>query len=78
MKEKIIRVKLSDLPLKGNTDWERVDRMTEAELDAAAMSDPDNPPLTEEELRNFKRVFPAIAPAKIKRARKSSRLSRAG
>jgi hypothetical protein len=32
------------------TDWARVDAKTEEELHADALSDPDNPPLTEEEL----------------------------
>lgn len=30
-------------PAKGETDWSRVDRMSEAELDAAIASDPDDP-----------------------------------
>jgi putative transcriptional regulator len=30
--------------------------MTEEEIEAAAMSDPDNPPLTEEQLKRMKRV----------------------
>jgi len=31
----------------GRTDWKRIDAMTDEELDAAARSDPDNPPMTE-------------------------------
>jgi hypothetical protein len=30
--------------------------MTEEEIEAAALADSDNPPLTEEELKKFKRV----------------------
>lgn len=30
-------------PAKGETDWSRVDRMSEAELDAAIAADPDDP-----------------------------------
>jgi putative transcriptional regulator len=32
------------------TDWERVDRMTDEEIEAAALSDPDAQPMTDEEL----------------------------
>ena len=37
---------LQNLPSK--TDWNRVDSMTDEELDANAKSDPDNPPLPED------------------------------
>ncbi len=43
-------------PLSDETDWERVRAMTEEEVEAAALSDPDNPPLTDEELGRFKPV----------------------
>ena len=40
--ECITRVKLDPKkPPKGETDWERVDAMTEDEMNAAALSDPD-------------------------------------
>lgn len=32
------------------TDWDRIDAMTKEEIDAGARNDPDNPPLTDEEL----------------------------
>ena len=32
------------------SDWERVDAMTEQEVEANALSDPDNPPLTPAQL----------------------------
>jgi hypothetical protein len=38
------------VPMKGETDWERLANMTEEEIEANALSDPDNPPMTEEEL----------------------------
>ncbi len=41
---------------KGKTDWARVDSMTEDELHNNALSDPDNPPLTDEELRLLRRI----------------------
>ncbi len=44
-------------PLQDKTDWERVKVMTEEEIEAAALSDPDNPPLTDEELKRFKLVL---------------------
>ena len=37
------------------TDWERVDKMTDKELHQTAQSDPDAQPLTETELNHFKR-----------------------
>lgn len=43
-------------PMEDPTDWERFDALTEEEITAAALSDPDNPPLTDEELARFRRV----------------------
>lgn len=40
------------------TDWERLRNMSEEELKAAANADPDCPLLTDEELKQFKRVHP--------------------
>jgi putative transcriptional regulator len=37
-------------------DWSRLDAMTEAEKHAAAVSDPDNRPLTEEDMNRMKRT----------------------
>lgn len=48
-------VRSGDLPM-GKTDWDRLKAMTEEEINAAALSDPDCPPLTEEQLSRFKRV----------------------
>lgn len=48
-------VRSGDLPI-GKTDWDRLKAMTEEEINAAALSDPDCPPLTEEQLSRFKRV----------------------
>ena len=41
--------------VQGSTDWERFDAMTDEEVTAAALSDPDAQPLTEEQLRKFHR-----------------------
>src|SRR5215813_13546916 len=38
------------------TDWTRFDAMTEAEKHAAALSDPDNRPLTEDDMKRMKRT----------------------
>lgn len=38
------------------SDWARLDAMTEEEVMAGALSDPDNPPLTPEQLARAKRV----------------------
>ncbi|HYI24161.1 MAG TPA: helix-turn-helix domain-containing protein [Thermomicrobiales bacterium] len=67
--ENIMRVKLtadgsvvqimpdgSTQPIQDNTDWERLRNMTEEEIEANALSDPDNPPISDEELKRFRRV----------------------
>ncbi len=41
--------------LKDRSDIERLENMTDEEIEAAAKSDPDNPPLTDEQLKKFKR-----------------------
>jgi putative transcriptional regulator len=43
-------------PLPDRTDWSRVDAMTEEEVHAAAMADPDARPMTPEEMAKAKRV----------------------
>ncbi|MEA3198521.1 MAG: putative transcriptional regulator [Gammaproteobacteria bacterium] len=40
----------------GHTDWERLRAMTDEEAMAAALSDPDAPPLTPGELAQMRRV----------------------
>lgn len=42
----------------GRTDWTRIDAMTEEEIEANALSDPDNLPWTDEELRNAELLMP--------------------
>lgn len=42
----------------GATDWERLRAMSEEEIDAGAASDPDNPPLTAQELAGAEPVWP--------------------
>lgn len=39
-------------------DWAKIDAMTDEEIEAAARSDPDNPPLTDAELAQMRRVTP--------------------
>ena len=41
---------------KSKHDWSRLEAMTEAEKHAAAVSDPDNQPLTEDDMRRMKRT----------------------
>ena len=43
-------------PKRGRTDWKRVDALTEQEIERAARSDPDCPPLTKERLKRMRRV----------------------
>jgi putative transcriptional regulator len=46
----------STRPLEDRTDWARVDAMTETEIEDNAISDPDNPPLTAEQLARMQQV----------------------
>jgi len=45
------------------TDWARLAAMTEEEIEANALADPDNPPLTDEELA---RLRPVPQPRRIR------------
>jgi hypothetical protein len=47
--ENTVRFSLADAG-RGKTDWEYLRNMTEEEIEANALSDPDNPPLTAEQL----------------------------
>ena len=51
MKEELIRYRpgVDPKPVDG-TDWQRVQRMTDEEIEAAALADPDAQPLTDAEL----------------------------
>jgi putative transcriptional regulator len=42
--------------IEDRTDWARLDAMTEEEIEANALSDPDNPPITDEELARMRTV----------------------
>ena len=46
----------SNKPVPEPTDWTEFDAMTAEERHPAAMSDPDNRPLTEEDFKRMKRV----------------------
>jgi len=46
----------STRPFESRTDWARLEAMTEEEIEANALSDPDNPPLTDEELARMRPV----------------------
>lgn len=39
---------------KGGTDWARLEAMTDEEIEANALADPDNPPITAEELAKMR------------------------
>ena len=51
-----VTVKTGDAPLRGKTDWARLDEMTDDDVLAAARSDPDAQPLTPEQLAKMRRV----------------------
>jgi putative transcriptional regulator len=46
----------STKPFKDKTDWDRLRAMTDEEVTAAAMADPDARPMTPEQLRTARRV----------------------
>jgi putative transcriptional regulator len=56
-----LTVKPGETPPRGETDWARVDALTEEEVLAAALSDPDAPPLGSEDLAKMRPVSPVKA-----------------
>ncbi len=44
------------VPLKGRTDWAAFDALTEEDITRAALTDPDNPPLTDEYLAKMELI----------------------
>jgi putative transcriptional regulator len=42
------------VPFESETDWARVEAMTEEEIEANALSDPDNPPISDTELAGMR------------------------
>jgi len=53
-----VTVKPGEEPPRGETDWARVNAMTDEEVMAAAVSDPDAQPLDSEALAKMRRVSP--------------------
>ena len=51
-----VTVKPGEPRARGDTDWARLDAMTDREVMAAAMSDPDAQPLTADQLARMRRV----------------------
>ncbi|MEZ5691412.1 MAG: hypothetical protein R3D71_07090 [Rickettsiales bacterium] len=45
-----------NMSIKDETDWLAVENMTEEDIEKAALSDPDNLPLTDDELKKFRSV----------------------
>lgn len=72
MNEKIIRYRPGIDPVpEDRTDWERLRRMTDEEIEANALSDPDAPPMTDAELAE------AYRPGHLVRLRQRLGLSQA-
>lgn len=72
MKGRVIRFKPGRDPVPNDrTDWDRLHGMTDDEVEAAARSDPDAQPMTEEQLAR------GFSPADIIRMRKRLGLSQA-
>jgi len=55
--ERIVRFTRDQVP-EGRTDWARLHAMTEEEIERNALEDPDNPPLTSDELARMEPVRP--------------------
>jgi putative transcriptional regulator len=53
-----ITVRPGDKIPEGRTDWKRLEAMTDDEVMAAALADPDAQPLTPEQLARMRRVSP--------------------
>src|ERR1700720_3552109 len=51
-----VTVKVGEPLPTGATDWERLDAMTDEEVSAAALADPDAQPSTPEKLASMRRV----------------------
>ena len=56
-----VTVKPGEVPPRGETDWARVNAMTDDEVLAAALSDPDAQPLDPEALAKMRRISPVKA-----------------
>ncbi len=50
-----VRFNSENLP-DDKTDWEAIEKLSDEEIERRARSDPDNPPLSEEELAGMRRV----------------------
>ncbi|MGK7886774.1 MAG: hypothetical protein AB4057_19370 [Crocosphaera sp.] len=58
-KENITRVTLEEwAAMKGQTDWDKVDAMTDEEIEQNALDDPDAQPISDEMWENAKVIFP--------------------
>jgi len=51
-----VTVKPGEAPPQGDTDWARLEGMSDEEVKAEALSDPDAQPLTPEQLAKMRRV----------------------
>ena len=58
-KERITRVSLEEwAKMKGKTDWDKIDKMTDEEVEQNALNDPDNQPLPDEFWEEAEVIFP--------------------
>lgn len=61
---------------KGKTNWKKIRNMSEKAINEAALTDPDNPPLSPKQLAKFRRVSPP-AVINVKAIRHKLHLSQA-
>ena len=60
-KKLITRVSLEEwAKMNGQTDWAKIDAMTEEEIEQNALNDPDNQPLTDECWDEAEVIFPEV------------------
>jgi hypothetical protein len=58
-KERITRVSLEEwAKMKGQTNWNKIDEMTDEEIEQNALNDPDNQPLPDEFWEESEVIFP--------------------
>jgi hypothetical protein len=54
------------VPMVGRTNWQQVEEMTEAEVEANALSDPDNLPLSKDEVERLIKIRNSQQPIRLK------------
>jgi uncharacterized protein (DUF4415 family) len=56
--KRIVRYTRDQIPAEGGSDWARLRAMSDEEIERNAAEDPDNPPLSADELARAELVYP--------------------